>query len=204
MDTTTATERVVELRKKLATLDTRRHESETALVRERATQAKATTERAKLVEELAGADDATVAWAHNEIDRLDSALRLSSRVSEGLSNSLSRMVSEIAALTVELTEATNIVEQENREQGLRTLKIQLHQTRQAAEAAIGQAREALTALNLAASQGVERYGVAAQGLAATILDEFRHQQINPELTGWRESRPNFGNLQFTLRPMVRG
>src|SRR5712664_91404 len=106
MDTlTTASERAVELRKHLAALDKRRHETESALTRENDVHMKATAERATLVEELAGADDATRGWAHREIDRLDSTLRLSSRVSEGLSSSLSKIGRESAAINVELGEA---------------------------------------------------------------------------------------------------
>jgi chromosome segregation ATPase len=206
MDTqlTTATERAVDLRKKIAALNTRKHEAESALSRENDAQLKATAERASLVEELTGADDATAGWAHREIDRLDSTLSRSSRVSEGLSKSLSRIASEIAALNAELAEATRIIEQEKREKALVAFKIQFQQAMRSAEDALGNARAALAALNLTASRGVEECGIAAQEFAATLLSEFRHQQNNPELCGWRESRPNYGNLQFTVRPMVKG
>jgi hypothetical protein len=201
---TTASERAVELRKQLAALDKRRHETESALTRENDVHLKATAERATLVEELAGADDATAARSHREIDRLDATLRLSARRSESLSSLLARIGREIAALNVELTEATRIVEQEKREKALVAFKIQFQQAMRSAEEALGNARAALTALNLTASQGVEECGIAAQTFAATLLSEFRHQQDNPELLGFRDSRPNYGSLGFTVRPMVKG
>ena len=63
---------------------------------------------------------------------------------------------------------------------------------------------ALAALNLTASRGAEQYGLAAQTFATGLFEEFRHQQVNPELLGWRDSRPNVANLQFTVRRMVKG
>jgi chromosome segregation ATPase len=205
MDTqvTTATEKVENLHKKLTTLGTRRHETESALSRERATHGNLTAERAKLTEELSGADAATVGWAHSEIDRLDSALRLSSRVMEGLSNSLSRMIGEIAATTVELTDAQQIVEANRRAEGLKAFAAKLKHAVLSAEQALANSRESLATLNRLASQGVEEYGVPAQGLAATVLDEFRHRQNNPELCGWYDARPNYGGFRFSVTPMVK-
>ena len=205
MDTqvTAATEKAETLHKKLTTLGTRRHETESALARERATHGNLTAERAKLTEELSGADAAMEAWAHSEIDRLDSALRLSSRVMEGLSNSLSRMIGEIAATTVELTDAQQIVEANRRAEGLKAFAAKLKHAVLSAERDLGNSRESLATLNRLASQGVEEYGVPAQGLAASVIEEFRHQQHNPELLGWRQSSANY-NLQFTVRPMTKG
>jgi chromosome segregation ATPase len=206
MDTqlTTASERAVELRKQLAALDTRRHEAESALARENETQLKATADRATLVEELAGADEATAGWAHSEIDRIDSVLRLSSRVSEGLSTSLSRMASEIKSLSNELSQVQQAIAAEVQAEGLRVFWVELNQARKSAEEALGNARATLAALNLTAARGIEQYGVPAQTFAAQSLSEFRHQQVNPELLGWRDSRNNHENLQFTVRPMVKG
>jgi chromosome segregation ATPase len=201
--TATATERVEKLRKKLATLDTRRHETEAALARERATHGDVTAKRAALTEELAGADAATAGWAHGEIDRLDSALRLSSRVTEGLSNSLSRMIGEIAATTAELTDAQQIVEANRRAEGLKAFAAKLKHAVLSAERDFANLRESLATLNRLASQGVEEYGAPAQGLAETALEAFRHQENNPESFGWRDSRPNYGGFRFSVTPMTR-
>ncbi len=206
MDTqvTTATERAMELRKQLATLEKRRQETDSALAREHDAHLKATAERGTLVEELAGADDATAGWAHSEIDRLDSVLRLSSRVSEGLSNSLSRMAREIETLSNELGQVQQTIAAEAQAEGLRVFWVELKEARQSAEEALGNARAALATLNLTASRGIEQYGVPAQTFAAQLLSEFRHEQVNPELLGWRDSRQNHvENLQFTVRPMVK-
>ena len=204
MDTATnAMEKVFELRKKNTALDERRAETESALARESQKQATLTAERAKFVAELAGADDATVAFAHHEIDRVDSDLRLSSRVAEGLTKSHARIVSEIAAVASELADATETVEREERVKGLSEFQNQIDKDRSAAEDALGNAREALAALNLTAWQGVEKYGTAAQGLAAPVLEEFRHRQFNPENYGWLPAVANYASLQFTVRPMVK-
>jgi chromosome segregation ATPase len=207
MDTATATptaKRAVELRKQLAGLYTRKREAESALAREHDTQQKATAERITLVAELVDADSATAGWAHREIDRLDSALRVSSRLSEGLSNSISRMTSENESLSNELQQVERAIAAEEHAEGLRVFAAQLNQARRSAEEALGNARAALAALNLAAARGFEQYGVAAQSFATGLLEEFRHQQVNPELIGWRDSRPNYANLQLTVRPMVKG
>jgi len=197
-----ATEKAEKLHKKLTTLGTRRHETESALARERATHGNLTAERAKLTEELSGADAATEAWAHSEIDRLDSALRLSSRVMEGQTTSLSRMIGEIAATTVELTEAQQIVEANRRAEGLKAFAAKLKHAVLSTEQALGNSRESLATLNRLASQAVEEYGVPAQGLAASVIEAFRHQQHNPELLGFRQSSANY-NLQFMVRPMEK-
>src|SRR5258708_23220060 len=159
MDTqvTAATEKAETLHKKLTTLGTRRHESESALARERATHGNLTAERAKLTEEFSGADAATEAWAHSEIDRLDSALRLSSRVMEGLSNSLSRMIGEIAATTVELTDAQQIVEANRRAEGLKAFAANVKHAALSAERDLGNSRNTLATLTRLAPQGAEDY-----------------------------------------------
>jgi hypothetical protein len=101
---------------------------------------------AKFVAELAGADDATAAWAHNDIDCLDSELRQSSRVAEGLTSSHTLLISEASALGSELAEATEIVEQEARAKDLAAFQNQINQAKNDADDAMGKAREALAAL----------------------------------------------------------
>ena len=207
MDSTTAATakgRAAQLRKQLAGLDTRKREAESALAREHDVQLKATAERITVVAELVGADSATAGYAHGEIDRLDQALRVSSRVSEGLSNSLSRMAREIETLSNELSQVEQAIAAEVQAEGLRVFWAELNQARRSAEDAMGNVRAALATLSLMASRGIEQYGVPAQTFTAQVLSEFRHQQVNPELLGWRDSRNNHENLQFTVRPMVKG
>jgi len=194
--------RAAELRTKINGLYRRKGEVELALQREHVAQEGAAAKRASLVQELPGGDDAMVGFVHAEIDGLDNTLRVSCRVAEGLSTSLSRIGGEIAALEVEFTEATRIVEQQNRERGLATLRIKLQQDRDAAENAFGNLREALATLNSTASRGVEQYGVAGQNLVTPVIEAFRHTQHNPELLGFRQSSANY-NLQFMVRPMTK-
>jgi chromosome segregation ATPase len=206
MDTavTAAEKRAVELRKKIALLATRRRETESALARERTTHESATARRAELVGELAGADEARAKRVHAELDGLESKLRASGRVIESLSGSVSKIANEIASLDADLAEAGRIIEHERREQGLSALRIQLQNDRRSAEDAMGNARAALAALNRTALQGVERYGVAAQSLVEPIIEEFRHEQFNPGLIGWRQEFHNFLSLKFTVSPIVKG
>jgi hypothetical protein len=202
MTAMTATTRATELRPKINGLYRRKGEVEQALQREHIVQERVVAKRKELVGELPGADSATEAWAHSEIDAADNALKLSIRTAEGLQVTLTKLLNEIASLEIELAEATRIVEQAKRGQSLRALEIQLQGDRHTVEEALAALRLALTALNLTASQGVEQYGVAAQNLVTPVLEALGRQH-NPESFGWRYSRPNYGNFQFTVRPMVR-
>lgn len=203
MTATTAMTRAAELRTKINGLYRRKGEVEGALQREHVMQEKVAAKRKELVRELPGADSATEAWAHSEIDAADNALKLSIRTAEGLQGTLAKLLNEIASLETELAEATRIVEQGKREHGLRALEIQLQEDRHSVEEALAALRLALTALNLTASQGVEQYGVTAQNLVTPVLEALGRQH-NPESLGWRYKGLNYGNFVFTVRPMVRG
>jgi hypothetical protein len=200
----TATTRAAELCTKINALYRRKGELEMALQREHITQEAAMAGHVKLVQELPGVMDiATDAFLHSEIDKHDETLRLSCRVAEGLQVTLRRLLDEIAPLEIELAEATRIVEQAKREQGLRALEIQLQKDRHTVEEAFAAARLALTALNLTAARGVEQFGVEGQRLVEPVISEFRHREINPEAFGWRDSRPNYGSFRFSVTPMER-
>jgi len=114
------------------------------------------------------------------------------------------MAREIETLSNELGQVQQTIAAEAQAEGLRVFWVELKEARQSAEEALGNARAALATLNLTASRGIEQYGVPAQTFAAQLLSEFRHEQVNPELLGWRDSRQNHvENLQFTVRPMVK-
>jgi hypothetical protein len=202
MTVRTATNTATKLQAEINGLYRRKGEIELLLQREHVMQEKVAAKRKELVGELPGVDSATEAWAHSEIDAADNALKLSIRTAEGLQSTLTKLLNAIASAEIEFAEATRIIEQGKREQGLRALEIQLQEDRQTAESAFGNLRKALAALNLTASQGVEQYGVAGQNLVTPVIEEFRHQQHNPELLGYRQSSANY-NLQFMVRPMTK-
>ena len=211
MDTqlTTATEQAGALRKQLAVRNTRRQESESALAREHATHARVTAERAKLVEELAGADNATAGWAHGELDRLDSALRLSSRLAESLEKALAKAVHEIQALGAELMEVESAIRAGERAKALEAFRINLQQAARRASESLDNARADLAALVLLETKAV----LGANGdavhegnihrICEPILADFTSQQANLDSRGWRLFQGLRG-LQFLIRPMTRG
>jgi hypothetical protein len=204
MTATTASGVAAELKQQINGLYRRKGELEGTMQREHVMQEKLAARRKELVGELPSADSATEAWAHSEIDATDNALKLSIRTAEGLQITLTKLFNEIGAAERQLAEATRIIVQAEREQGLRRLEIQLQEDRQTAEAALASVRLALVALNATASRGIEEFGGPAQNLVKNIAEEFRHREVNPEsLGGWRDARPNFLNLQFTVRPMVK-
>src|SRR5258708_15089231 len=79
MTATMATLRATELRTEINGLYRRKGELELALQREHVMQEQVAAKRKELVGELPGADSATEAWAHSEIDAADNALKLSIR-----------------------------------------------------------------------------------------------------------------------------
>lgn len=207
MDTATATptaERAAKLRNQLAALDVAKQKTESKLAEEHATLRRVASKRGELVESLTGANEVVSRRAHKELDECDSAIRVTERMTEGLQKALSKTVQEIESLRNELGQIEQAIAAEAQAEGLRVFAVQLKQARRSAEEALSNARTALAALNSTAARGVEQYGVAAQNFVLPALDEFRHGQVNPELLGWRDSRPNFANLQFTVRPMVKG
>jgi chromosome segregation ATPase len=203
MDTaqaTAATKQRDALQKKLDSLGQQYREAESALSRERTAHESLTAQRTKLLEELPGADDATSGWAHGEIDRLDGALQISSRVMEALQNSLSRLTGEKTTVHGEYIAAQEIVRQETRTRELAAFQTQIEIDRRAAEQALDAARSALFTLNRTLVRGEEIGG----GSAESISETFRHQQHNPELLGWQSSGfPLPVNLTFTLRPAFK-
>jgi len=209
MDTITATkasERAEQLRKQLAGLYKRKGEVEVALQREHGTQENATAKRAKLVGELAGADDATAAWAHNEIDGLDSTLRLSSRVAEGLSQSLSGLVNEIAALNLEFTEARRAVEQETAARDLEVFGVELRQGIQDCIENLAAVRKSLAAVNVLSAKAVERHAdslttrIAVLQIAEAEFEKLFAAERNLTNNGWHHATPPFRHdLQFVVR-----
>ncbi len=215
MDTITATkasERAEQLRKQLAGLHRRKGEVEVALQREHGTQEDATAKRAKLVGELAGADEATAAWAHHEIDGLDSTLRLSSRVAEGLSNSLSGLVREIAGLEPELHEAELQVGRERSAKSLTDFRNRLEQAAHQVAQDLDNARRAFGALHLCAVKGidehvVEEYRNAALRICEQVFSDFESKQVNLEARGLKRVAAGFQNTSNTgvfIRPMIEG
>src|SRR5258707_11418555 len=213
MDTITATkatERAEQLRKQLAGLHKRKGEVEAALQREHGTQEDATVKRAKLVGELAGADEATAAWAHNEIDGLDSTLRLSSRVAEGLSNSLSRLVNEIATLNLEYTEARRAVEQEAAARDLEVFGVELGQGIQDCIENLAAVRKSLAAVNVLSAKAVKRHAdspttqIAALRIAEAAFEKLFAAERNLTNNGWHHATPTFRHdLQFVVRAWVQ-
>ena len=192
------------IQKKLDSLNQQSRETESALARERSTHANLTAKRTKLLEELVGADAATSGWAHGEIDNLDFSLRASSRVAEGLSNSLARINSEKSTVTSEFARAQETCQQEERAQAFSALQTQIRQDKQASETALDAARSALFALNRTAVQGIAECGEAGRNLVTSALEEFKDQQFNPELLGWRDwGFEVFTNLRFQIYPMAR-
>jgi hypothetical protein len=211
MDTqaTATTETAVVLRKQLAVLDTRKQETESALARERATHARVTGERAKLVEELAGADDATAGWAHGELDRLDSTLRLSSRLAESFEKALSKIANEVEALNAEVLEVERVIRAEERAKALEAFRINLQQAARRAGESLDSARADLAALviletnTVLAANGGAQHEANIHRICEPILDEFTRQQANLDSRGWRPFQ-GFRGLQFLIRPMTRG
>jgi hypothetical protein len=209
MDTITATkatERAEQLRKQLAGLHKRKGEVEVALQREHGTQEDATAKRAKLVGELAGADEATAAWAHNEIDGLDCTLRLSSRVAEGLSQSLSGLVNEIAALNLEFTEARRAVEQETAARDLEVFGVELRQGIQDCIENLAAVRKSLAAVNVLSAKAVERHAdslttrIAVLQIAEAEFEKLFAAERNLTNNGWHHATPPFRHdLQFVVR-----
>jgi hypothetical protein len=207
MDTATgATKQRDTIQKKLTVLDRQCRETESALSRERATHGNLTAKRSKFLEELPGADNATEGYLHREIDGLESQLRISSRVAEGLSNSLARLTGERTRLHAEFVEVQEIAAQEKRAQAFTVFSTQIGLDRHAAAAALDAARSALFALNHTAVQGIKECGEQGRSLVGSVLEEFLHQQHNPEaLLGWRSVGFELsGDLRLTVRPMVKG
>jgi chromosome segregation ATPase len=199
---TAATKQRDAIQKKLTALDQQYRETESALTRERSTHASLTAKRAKLLEELPGADDATSGWAHGKIDGLESKLHISSRVMEGLQSLLSRLAGEKSAMASEFAQAQETCEQERRTLVFSELQAQIWARRRAAEDAAAALRVALFELNRTAVQGIKDCGPQAQGLAEFVISEFQHQQHNPDtLLGWQlRGFELWGNLRFTIQP----
>lgn|SRR3984957_8591056 len=215
MDTITATkasERAEQLRKQLAGLHKRKGEVEVAFQRERGTQEGATAKRAELVGELAGADDATAAWAHDEIDGLDSTLRLSSRVAEGLSNSLAGLIRDIAGLEPELREAELQVARERHAKSLTDFRNRLEQAAHQAAEDLDTARRAFASLHVCAAEGIEEQGaeeyrISALRICELVFAEFESKQTNLAARGLKRLAIGFQNTVQTgvfVRPMVGG
>ena len=203
MDTvqaTVATRQRDSLQKKLDSLGQQYREAE----RERATHGNLSTKRAKQVEELVGADDATTGYLHREIDSLDSDLRASSRLAEGLQNSLSRLTTERTKLHAEFVEAQEIAEQERRSRAFNVFSNQIRLDRQSAEVALDAARSALFVLNRTAGEGNVQHGEAGRQVVALLLGEFTQQQRDPHVLGWKDfGFQKTGDLSFRIEPMVK-
>jgi chromosome segregation ATPase len=207
MNTTTATATVATkqrdvLQKKLDTLNQQSRETESALSRERATHANLTAKRTKLLEGLVGTDAATAGSLHREIDSAESALRASSRVAEGLSNSLSRINNEKSSVASEFSRTQETCEQERRALLFNELQAQLWAHRRAAEDAANAYRVALFKLNSIAVQGKKDCGPQGEGLAEFVISGFQHQQRNPDvLLGWQfHGFEIWGDLHFKIQP----
>jgi hypothetical protein len=198
----TATKAAAELRRQLVGLQATKQQNENGLAGERSTLRRATERRVTLVGELVAADEATTAWANVEIDRQDNTIRTTERRIQSYEIALARIDGQIGQLSIELTEAVKIVEQEKREQGLRVFRVQFQKAKETAERALASAREALAALNLTATEGTEQYGITVQDFVATVLQEFKHQQVNPQLLGWKAVRQG-ADLSIMLYPMER-
>ena len=201
--TMTASERAVELQKKITALDGRRRDTESALARETTAQRDLTAKRAVLVEELPGADEATVAWAHNEIDGIDSRLRGSSRVAEGLSNSLPKLVNEIAALTAELEQVASEVRAQERAAQLKAFTEKLRCAAKEAEQDLNRVRESLSALTRLGADGVAAFEFDAQRICEQAFADFFASQTNLDERGWRPASPSYTTIEFLIRPLTR-
>jgi chromosome segregation ATPase len=206
MTATAATKRVAELHRQLAGLRATKQQNENGLAGERSTLRSATESRAALVAELTGADEALAGFAHAEIDGLDVKIRTSDRHIESFTAAIARIDGHIVRLTAELNEAAEIAEQERRAQAFTAFRTQIGLDRRAAEAALDAARSALFALNRTAVQGTNECGEAGRQLVAMVLEEFLHEQHNPEaLLGWRSVGFELsGDLQIAVKPMVKG
>jgi hypothetical protein len=204
MTATTAVERAASLRSKLESLHEKRRETDSALAREHALQSDLTAKRGKLTEELNGADEATEAFLHNEIDGLDESLRFSSRLSEGLSNALPRIVSEITALGEEFAEVQRQIGLASRAKALEDFQKKLKEASDSAENHLAQTRESLALLNRIAANGVEQFGFQGQRTCEEIFASFFDKQSNLGRDGWNLATPSYTNLQFLIRPMKRG
>jgi chromosome segregation ATPase len=205
VDTMTAAERAVELQRQIVVLKATREQNERGLAGERPALRSATEKRAALVSELTEADAAAQAWASNEIDRLDAEIRTFDRRIESYTGAIARIDGHIARLAAELTEANEIVKQEERARAFSALQTQIRKDRRAAEDALDAARNALFVLNRTAVQGIAECGEAGRSIVTSALEEFQHQQHNPEvLLGWHRRFELWGDLRFTIQPMVKG
>jgi chromosome segregation ATPase len=202
--TMTATERAAELRKKIAALDGRRREAESALARENAAQRDMAARRLALVEELPDADEATTGYLNAEIDDIDSRLLVSSRLVEALSNSTPKLTNEIAVLNAELSEVQGILDAAARAADLKAFDAKVQYAGKEAERALAYAREALSTLNRLSADGCSAFGLPAQRLCDSVFGALHERENNLGRDGWKTAVPaHQPNLGFIVRAVTR-
>lgn len=195
--------RTGQLRNQLARLEKQRRETEAKLAQEQEKLRQVTARRGALVESLNSNDDVAARRVHRELDEIESAIRVSQRVGESLEKALQKTVHEIQSLTAELHDVEQVIGAERRAAELRAFETELNGARRLAEAALADARVNLAALTTHAVLGVEKFGQVAAAMCNRELEEFVLQQANLERFGWREARPQYRELRFFVRPMVR-
>ena len=208
----TATEKVTRISKRIETLKGRRRESESLLAVQTAKQQEFTAKRKKLLAELPGADIATEAWIHNELDDIDSAHHFSSRATEALSNALPILENEIAGLESELREVESQVARDRQAKLLTDFRNRLEQAARQLAEDLDNARRNFGSLHLCAfkgihEQGAEEHRLAALHICEQVFAEFASKQVNLEARGLELVRTGFQNTSNTvipIRPMVGG
>jgi hypothetical protein len=214
MDTATAVSgRAAELRKRVNALYRRKGETEAALQREHIAQEGVVARRQGLVAELPGADSATEAWAHSEIDVADSALKVSIRTAEGLQGILTKLVTEIAGLEPELREADLQVEQEKLAKAFEEFRGNLERCAEGLTQTLDAARRSFACLHIAAQEGMDkfaidgRFRIAALNACEEVFAAFYAKQMNHNLEGRGLRRVHAGyqnnaNTGVFVQPMT--
>jgi hypothetical protein len=192
------------LKTQIAELDKRQGEVEGKLSMEQSALQRATQQRARLVEEFVGADAATVGWAETEIDKLDREITSRRRFIEAHESALRKIVAESESLRLEHVAVERALQQEAEEKALVNWQAELKQAVASASEHMAASREALAALNAAASRGADRFGARAHTVLTPLFEQFVFSHANLEQAGWRDSFPQYTRLFFTIRPMTRG
>ena len=206
MDThvSTASERVTQLRKRIAALNAEKREVESKRAKECDTLVHAENRRLELIKELVSADSATEAWANFEIDKLDSLLVTVGRKVSALENSLAANAIELEPFTAELNELQRAIAAEERAETLRVFQSKVERAVREASDTLANARERLADLNRLAAQGIEDYGEQGLRIAGPIVEKFVLGEANLDAHGWKPSFPAYTRLEFWVRSMTRG
>jgi DNA repair ATPase RecN len=211
METTTmaATERAAVLRKRIIELGERKRRAEAARGEQSGALAREVSRRTQIIESLSGTGAGAKAKLHKELDGIDAGLVEIERLAESFGLTVKKLDGEIATLSQELNEVERVIQAEERAKSLETFRIKYEQAVRRAIESLDNARTDLAALTILETNartaliGKDADELNLNRICEPIFAEFALQQANLDARGWRPF-PGIRNLQFLIRPMVRG